>query len=56
MIQVGSNLLDGDDINRQTVATSEYVLHPDFNPDTIENDIGLIKLRMSVTYSRKCIN
>jgi secreted trypsin-like serine protease len=43
--------LDGYDINRQTVASSQYVLHPEFNPDTIENDIGLIKLRMSVTYA-----
>ncbi|KAJ3656377.1 hypothetical protein Zmor_015460 [Zophobas morio] len=30
------------------LATDEYVLHPEFNPLTLENDIGLIKLRMPV--------
>ncbi|XP_063913384.1 brachyurin-like [Zophobas morio] len=47
-IQLGSNTLNGDDSNRVTVATSEYSLHPDFNPATLENDIGLIKLRIPV--------
>jgi secreted trypsin-like serine protease len=54
-IQLGSVYLNGENGNRQTVATSDYVLHPQFNPDTIENDIGLIKLRMSITFTRKCI-
>ncbi|XP_063913220.1 chymotrypsin BI-like [Zophobas morio] len=30
------------------LATEEYVLHPEFNPLTLENDIGLIRLRMPV--------
>ncbi|KAJ3656379.1 hypothetical protein Zmor_015462 [Zophobas morio] len=30
------------------LATEEYVLHPEYNPLTLENDIGLIKLRMPV--------
>ncbi|KAJ3656438.1 hypothetical protein Zmor_015516 [Zophobas morio] len=50
-IQLGSNDLVSDDSNRVTVSSSTYVLHPDFNPETIENDIGLIKLRMEVEYS-----
>jgi hypothetical protein len=48
---LGSNTLEGTDPNRVTVATSEYVLHPDYNPDTLENDIALIKLRMAISYS-----
>ncbi|KAJ3656344.1 hypothetical protein Zmor_015428 [Zophobas morio] len=31
------------------VATSSYVLHPDYNPLTLENDIGLIQLRLPIT-------
>ncbi|XP_044266924.1 brachyurin-like [Tribolium madens] len=45
-IQVGSNFLKGEDPNRVVVATSDYVLHPEFNSATLENDIGLIKLRL----------
>jgi secreted trypsin-like serine protease len=52
-IQLGSNKLTGDDLYRVTAATSTYVLHPDYNPLTLENDIGLIQLRMSVAYTSK---
>jgi secreted trypsin-like serine protease len=51
-IQLGSNTLEGDDPYRVKVASSEYVVHPDYNPLTLENDIGLIKLRMPVEYSQ----
>jgi secreted trypsin-like serine protease len=47
-IQLGSNTLEGDDPNRIIVSTSTYYLHPDFNPDTIDNDIAVIVLRMPV--------
>jgi secreted trypsin-like serine protease len=50
-IQLGSNYLNTSDPNRETLATSDWVVHPDFNPDTIENDIGLIKLRMPITFN-----
>ncbi|XP_063913786.1 brachyurin-like [Zophobas morio] len=50
-IQLGSNNLNTDDPNRVTVASSEYFLHPDYNPSTLENDIGLIKLRLPVEYT-----
>ncbi|KAJ3656427.1 hypothetical protein Zmor_015507 [Zophobas morio] len=48
-IKLGSITLNSDDPNRVIVASSEYVLHPDFNPESIENDIGLIKLRLPIT-------
>jgi secreted trypsin-like serine protease len=47
-IQLGSNTLEGDDPNRIVVSTSTYYLHPDFNPETIDNDIAVIELRMPV--------
>ena len=50
-IQLGSNTLTEDDPNRVTVATSEYALHPEFNPTTLENDVGLIKLRLPVEFT-----
>lgn len=34
-----------------TLASSEYFLHPNFNPSTLNNDIGLIRLRMEIEFS-----
>jgi secreted trypsin-like serine protease len=48
-ILLGTHKLSGDDSTVQKLATETYFLHPDYNPDTLENDIGLIKLRMPVT-------
>ena len=53
-IQLGSAKLEGEDPSRETVATSEYIIHPDFNPNTITNDIGLIKFRMPIQYTGEC--
>ncbi|KAJ3656029.1 hypothetical protein Zmor_015133 [Zophobas morio] len=50
-IHLGSDLLEGEDLNRVSLATSEYIIHPEFNPDTIEHDIALIKLRMPIKYT-----
>jgi secreted trypsin-like serine protease len=50
-IRLGSNNLNSNDPNGQRLATDSYVLHPDYNPDTVENDLGLIKLRMPITYT-----
>jgi secreted trypsin-like serine protease len=47
-ILLGTHKLDGDQSTVEKLATDIYVLHPDYNPDTYENDIGLIKLRMPV--------
>ncbi|EFA04555.2 serine protease H117 [Tribolium castaneum] len=46
-----ANLKDVNNPNSLKLATDEYVLHPDYNPDTFENDVGLIKLRMPITFS-----
>ncbi|KAJ3656342.1 hypothetical protein Zmor_015426 [Zophobas morio] len=50
-IQIGSNSLSQADSNRLTLATSTYVVHPEFNPETIEHDVGLIKLRLAVDFT-----
>ncbi|XP_063913623.1 brachyurin-like [Zophobas morio] len=50
-IQLGSNYLSAEDPNRLELATSSYVLHPDFNPNTLENDIGLIQLRIPIEFT-----
>lgn len=52
-INLGSISLNTEDPSRLTVATSEYFLHPDFNPLTLDNDIGLIKLRMPIQFTGK---
>lgn len=46
-----NNLKDLDNPNSLKLATDEYVLHPNYNPDTFENDVGLIKLRMAITFT-----
>lgn len=43
--------MDKEDSSRLTVASSEYVLHPNYNAATLDNDIGLIKLRMKVEFT-----
>ncbi|KAJ3656396.1 hypothetical protein Zmor_015477 [Zophobas morio] len=50
-IQLGSNYLTANDPNRLVLATSSYILHPDFNPETLENDIGLIRLRIPIEFT-----
>jgi hypothetical protein len=50
-IQLGSNQLDGSDSGTLKLTTDSFVLHPDYNPDTLENDIGLIEFRMPVTFT-----
>ncbi|RZC38660.1 serine protease 53, partial [Asbolus verrucosus] len=50
-IQIRSNNLEGTDSNRLTLATSNCVLHPDYNPETLENDVGLIKLRLAIEFN-----
>ncbi|KAH0811571.1 hypothetical protein GEV33_011222 [Tenebrio molitor] len=51
IVQIGSAKLKDTDPNRELLSTSTYVLHPEFNPDTLENDIGLIKFHMPVTFT-----
>jgi hypothetical protein len=53
---LGSNTLKGTDPNRKTLATSIYVNHPDFNPDTLENDIGLVKFHLPIEYNGKTLD
>ncbi|KAJ3632601.1 hypothetical protein MTP99_009598 [Tenebrio molitor] len=48
-ILLGTHKLSGDDSTVQRLATETYFLHPKHNPDTLENDIGLIKLRLPVS-------
>ncbi|KAJ3656419.1 hypothetical protein Zmor_015499 [Zophobas morio] len=50
-IHLGSNSLEEADPNRITVATSEFEQHPEFDPITLINDVGLIKLRQPVMYN-----
>jgi secreted trypsin-like serine protease len=50
-IHLGSITLEGSDSARLTLATSEYVLHPEYNPNTLENDVGLIQLRRPVSFT-----
>jgi hypothetical protein len=48
-IRVGSNSLNSNDPNALRLSTDTYFLHPDYDPTTLSNDLGLIKLRMKIT-------
>ncbi|KAJ3656367.1 hypothetical protein Zmor_015450 [Zophobas morio] len=50
-IRLGSNNLSANDPNALRVATDIYYLHPDYDPLTLVNDIGMIEFRMSITYT-----
>ncbi|XP_063913680.1 chymotrypsin BI-like [Zophobas morio] len=50
-IHIGSNHRESAEPDGLTVATSTYVLHPDFNADTFENDIGLIEFRRPIDFN-----
>ncbi|XP_063913642.1 brachyurin-like [Zophobas morio] len=50
-VSLGSATLNDDDPNRVTVATSTYYLHPEYNPQTLENDIGIIQFRIPITHT-----
>ncbi|KAJ3656393.1 hypothetical protein Zmor_015475 [Zophobas morio] len=50
-ILLGTHKLNGDEASVHRVATEHYVLHPDYNPDTLAHDIGLIKFRAPITFT-----
>jgi hypothetical protein len=50
-IRLGNTKLSTDDPNMLLLATETYFLHPDYDPVTLSNDIGLIKLRMRVYFT-----
>lgn len=52
-IYLGAHYLNEDEPSRVRLATDFYILHPEYNPLTLENDIGLIQLRMPVTFTSK---
>ncbi|XP_044268053.1 brachyurin-like [Tribolium madens] len=50
-IRLGSNSLSANDENAIRLSTDTFVLHPKYDPLTLENDIGLIKFRMAISYT-----
>jgi hypothetical protein len=48
-VSLGSIALEGEDPNRVIITTSEFTIHPDFDPTTLVNDIALLKLQVSVS-------
>ncbi|XP_064212738.1 brachyurin isoform X2 [Tribolium castaneum] len=50
-IHLGATALKGDDPYAVQVSSDTYVLHPDYDPQTLANDVGLIWLRLPVAFS-----
>jgi hypothetical protein len=45
--------LNSNDPNVIRLSTDNYFVHPDYDPTTLINDVGLIKLRIAITYNGK---
>ncbi|RZB45732.1 brachyurin, partial [Asbolus verrucosus] len=50
-VLLGSTTLQGNDPNRVTLSTSNKVIHPDFNLETLEHDVGLIKFHLPIEFN-----
>jgi secreted trypsin-like serine protease len=50
-IRLGATNLNSNDPNVIRLSTDNYFLHPDYDPTTLINDVGLIKLRIAITYN-----
>jgi hypothetical protein len=50
-IRLGNNKLSTNDDNMLLLSTETYFLHPDYDPVTLSNDIGLIRLRMQINFT-----
>jgi hypothetical protein len=50
-IRLGNNKLNTNDDNMLLLSTETYFLHPDYDPITLSNDIGLIRLRMQINFT-----
>lgn len=56
LVRVGDLVLDDnvyDKANPQTVPIDKATLHPDYNPNSYTNDIGIIRLKWDVEFSGK---
>lgn len=54
-VTLGSYNLDKNDTNYMELSTDIYAVHPEYNSQTLENDIGLIKFRMAIGFTSKFI-
>lgn len=50
-ITLGTINLGSSEPNRVIVAAEEYYIHPDFDPETLLADLGLIKFRLPISLS-----
>ncbi|XP_063907358.1 brachyurin-like isoform X1 [Zophobas morio] len=50
-IRLGVFDLTVNDENELLLSTSLYTIHPDYNPLTLEHDVGLIQLHMPITFT-----
>ena len=50
-VHLGSTTLQSADSNRVVLATSTHEIFPNFDPMSLEHDIGLIKLHMPISFN-----
>ena len=60
-VLVGIHQLQNYDPDNLALRSTQFTLHPDYNPVKIENDIGLIQLPQKISYTgiywlNKCLN
>lgn len=52
-IKLGTTQLSDVGDNVISLATENYVVHPEFNPNTLDNDLGAIKFRSYIQMTGK---
>ena len=50
-VLVGIHQLQNYDPDNLALRSTQFTLHPDYNPVKIENDIGLIQLPQKISYT-----
>ncbi len=52
LVYLGRQSQEGSNPNEVTRTVTQIISHPDYNPTTINNDIALLKLSSSVTFTQ----
>ena len=52
VIFLGAHALSMNDPNAIEVSSNQFIIHPEYNPSTLSNDLGLIKLADPIKFSK----
>jgi len=50
-VTLGAHNINQNEATQQDIDASEWSFHPNWKPNLVQNDVGLIKLNKTVTYN-----